>query len=314
MGFISKIIVSEVVGAATSFATNAIKNKMSENATTNEVEENISKNGIIKNGRLYLKPTRSKYDYIHENAIEIADELLDAGFENVTLSPIKKLNEGAIKKYGQIHKIMFNGRNEFDESKEIPASSTIVIEYLDFKTITPNTYSNVSYISPGPVKKVKSATEVSNNTSTTTNNTNNLCIHCGFPIQNKNETFCGNCGGKINIPQSSNVVYTKNNNLFCTHCGTPKQNEADTFCTGCGNKFNTTNITTPQNTYLFCTKCGTPKRNANEVFCVNCGNRITEVPTNFTSVSYSTNQICGYCGAPNQNPNAVFCIHCGKEF
>lgn len=279
MGIVTGLVKKGVVIAAKSIATNAINDhiadKTNEIAETRELTQAQKDSGAtIKNGRLYLPPTRSKYEYLHENALEIADELLEAGFENVTLTPIKKLNNGAINKYGQIHKITINGNKEFDKTKKLPSSAVIHIEYLDFKYTTPNTYKNVSYITPGPVQKVEPpiATTQTTNKPITPEPTS-FCIYCGFP--NQNSTFCGNCGKKsIENPSSHTVI---NTNQYCSNCGFAKKAENELFCTNCGNKhnvFSANYATAPISTNRFCSQCGFPKRNESESFCINCGNRI----------------------------------------
>ena len=141
-GLVAKAVISSAKGAIV---------KAVGDATTNAITSSLKKDDketTTKNGVDHIKSTRSSYDYKGQNAIDIASELLCAGFECIALKPIKKLNERSIKKYGNINSITINGKQDFSQGKKFPASSYIIIEYLDFNYyVNPNIRKHYTHYS-----------------------------------------------------------------------------------------------------------------------------------------------------------------------
>ena len=157
-------------------------------------------NVVVKNGVVLIKPTRSSDDYCGENALDIARELLGAGFESVTLRPVNSLSERAKKRYGEIESISINGKDEFLGRKKVPSSSYIVIEYSDFKKkVDESVYTYVERITPGIINRnepqIQSSILVKNVTSTGA--TKRFCPYCGSALTIEGAKFCANCGNAI---------------------------------------------------------------------------------------------------------------------
>lgn len=175
MGLIGNLIAHGVVTAARNSTINTIGNAAATvitSASSAASKKKAEKDDImIKNGITLIKPTRSSEEYIGANALDIAQELLGAGFDSVKLSPIYKLGETAKKKYGKITSISINGKTDFLGVKRIPVSSHIVIEYLEFKKgVSQNAYANVERITSGVMNNVNKT----ENTLPETNITSNL--------------------------------------------------------------------------------------------------------------------------------------------
>ena len=218
MGLLTSIIAKGVVTAARNSTIKAVGDAtvgvIGATAKRNSEKEDF----VVKNGTLFINPTRSSNDYLEQKVLDITQELLGAGFENITLKPLNKLGEWSRKKYGNINSISINGKDQFLGVKKVPSTAFIVIEYLDFKKdVSPEVYSNITRIVPGIVHKAADveAMFLNNNTgaisnvipnvspSVATNDSNdevaskNFCSHCGHPVSNKEAKFCSNCGIKF---------------------------------------------------------------------------------------------------------------------
>jgi len=144
MGILGNLIVKGVSTALTNSTIKTVGNATVGVIAATAQKQEGKEDAVVKNGVLYIKPTRSSEDYLNKDVLDIVQELLGAGFESITLKSIKKLGDWSIKKYGRIHSISINGKNEFLGIKKVPASSHIVIEYLDFKDgINQDVYANV---------------------------------------------------------------------------------------------------------------------------------------------------------------------------
>lgn len=196
MGLLGNLIVKGVATAARNSTIKAVGNTAVDviSATSKkQSQEDI----VVKNGIVFIKPTRSSQDYLGENTLDVVQELLGVGFEKVTLKPVKKLSEHSVKKYGLIHTISINGNSEFLGIKKIPASSYILIEYLDFKNnVNPKVYENVKRITSGTISNADEL-EAPSQENYNVNNFKNFCPYCGEKIININAKFCSNCGQKI---------------------------------------------------------------------------------------------------------------------
>ena len=147
---------------------------------------------------MLIKPTRSSEDYCGENALEIAKELLGAGFENVTLKPVKVLSERAKKRYGEIKSISINGKAEFLGIKKVPASSYIVIEYSDFKkNVDAGVYTSVAKIVPGIMNRTDLQVNIQKSKVSPEDEVKNFCPYCGAALSVADAKFCSSCGHAI---------------------------------------------------------------------------------------------------------------------
>ena len=160
--------------------------------------ESAKEDSIVKKGILYIKPTRSSDNYLNESAFDIVQELLGAGFESVTLKPVKKLSERAIKKYGNVKSISINGHSEFMGVKRVPASSLIVIEYLDFKSgVCRTVYDNVIPLKAGKIRSVEDLEMQSPQNKSPKCISKAFCAYCGEKILDPNARYCFSCGKEI---------------------------------------------------------------------------------------------------------------------
>ena len=153
-----------------------------------------------------IKPTRSSDDYCGENALEIVRELLGAGFESVTFKPRNSLSERAKKRYGEIEMVSINGKDNFAGVKKVPASSYIVIEYLDFKkNVDPSVYASVERIYPGVLSRIaptpaiqqEPVRSIQPKVERTETVTKKFCPFCGTAIAVAGAKFCISCGKQI---------------------------------------------------------------------------------------------------------------------
>lgn len=133
MGLLGSIIAKGVTTAAKNSTIRAVGSAAATVIASKASSPSEKSDVVVKNGVVLIKPTRSSEDYCGESALEVAKELLGVGFESVTLKPVNTLSERAKKRYGEIDSISINGKDEFLGVKKVPASSYIVIEYLDFK-------------------------------------------------------------------------------------------------------------------------------------------------------------------------------------
>lgn len=198
MGLLGSIIAKGVVTAAKNSTIKAVgdaaANVISTKASTSVEKDDI----VVKNGVMLIKPTRSSDDYCGENALEIAKELLGAGFENVTLKPVKVLSERAKKRYGEIESISINGKDEFLGIKKVPASSYIVIEYSDFKkNVDVGVYTSVTKIIPGIMNRTDLQVSIQKNDTTPENKAKKFCPYCGAALSVVDAKFCSCCGHAI---------------------------------------------------------------------------------------------------------------------
>jgi hypothetical protein len=210
MSLLGDIIAKKVATAAANSTIKAVGNAAANVISASSKNKTEKEDMVVKNGVVFIKPTRSSENYLGENAYDIAQELLGAGFDSVSMKPIYKLSERSVRKYGRIESITINGKADFLGIKRIPASSYIVIEYLDFKqNIPPQIYANVQYICPGVMRKgATPATPVStapvvNSALVQHRSTNNFveykrfCIYCGHQLQGKEARFCAYCGQAV---------------------------------------------------------------------------------------------------------------------
>ena len=197
MGILGYLIVKGTQTAAKN-ATIAAVGSAAANVLSAASQIHVNKeDSAVKNGVLYIKPTRSSDEYYGKDVSEIVQELLGNGFENISLKPVKKLGQFSAKKYGLISSISIGGNNSFSKSKKMPASSYIVIEYLDFKeTVDKAIYGRVERIVPGKVQHTQPA-EVKVQLINSTAENCKYCCYCGQPITNAGARFCGSCGKEI---------------------------------------------------------------------------------------------------------------------
>ena len=206
MGLLGSIIAKGVATAATNSTIKAVGNAAATVIATGASKSSTKEDVTVKNGVVLIKPTRSSDDYCGENALEIARELLGAGFESVTFKPIYTLSERAKKRYGEIELVSINGKDTFVGVKKVPASSYIVIEYLDFKKkVDPSVYASVQKINPGvftgvaPTPAIQQVVEstVQPKGVQTEPITKKFCPYCGTAIAVTGAKFCIGCGKEI---------------------------------------------------------------------------------------------------------------------
>ena len=211
MGLLGNIIAKSVITAARNSTIKAAgiatATVIDAAVNTRAAKEDIA----LKNGTVLIKPTRPKENYIGENAVEIARELLGRGFENVTLKPVEKLAPKAAKKYGRITDISINGNYDFRSNKKIPASSYIVIEYLEFKAGSgPEVYANVEWIGPGVKHSVSDLDPIQTVNYLPARSympaqpymlaqpaAKRFCAYCGQQLQYAEAKYCSACGAKL---------------------------------------------------------------------------------------------------------------------
>lgn len=194
MGLLGSIITKGVATAAknsTIRAVGAATATVIETAAKNHVPKEVV---VIKNGMAHIKPTRSSDDYCGKNALDIAHELLGAGFERISLKSVHRLGAHSKKRYGEVVSISINGKKDFLGIKKVPASSHIVIEYLDFKSnVSKEIYESVRRITSNTVcrgaetRGERQAAE----------HVNKFCPCCGEHVEKENAKFCSNCGEKL---------------------------------------------------------------------------------------------------------------------
>ena len=197
VGILKYLVVKSVSTAARNSTIKTVGKAAVDIIAANSHKPTVKESAVVKNGMLYLKPTRSSDDYIGADAYEIVQELLGAGFENITLKPVHTLSARGIKKYGKIVDITINGKDTFAGVRRIPCSSKIVIEHLDFKnSVDQSVYNQVQRLHPETVHSfsdLKGATK----RQTTPTNTKKFCPYCGTPIENQKAKFCTACGEEI---------------------------------------------------------------------------------------------------------------------
>lgn len=201
MGLLGNIIAKGVAAAARNSTIKAIGDVTENIISTATKAQNEKEDIVVKDGIMFIKPTRSSENYHDQNVMEIVQELICVGFENITLKPVNKLSELSKKKYGKIVSVTINGSNTFLGIKRIPASSHILIEYMDFKTnVNCDVYSNITRIIPGKVL-ISNSTEKS-----PTDNIENIfpsedqkrfCSYCGKHLTTEGAKFCSFCGKEI---------------------------------------------------------------------------------------------------------------------
>ena len=198
MGLFGSIIAKGVVTAARNSTIRAVGDVATTVIATKSSSSEEKADIVVKNGVMLIKPTRSSDNYCGENALEIARELLGAGFEAITLKPVKVLRERAKKRYGEVESISINGKNEFLGIKKVPASSYIVIEYSDFKkNVDVEVYASVTKITPGIMNRIEPQTCIQENNITPESETKRFCPYCGTALSVANAKFCSNCGNAI---------------------------------------------------------------------------------------------------------------------
>lgn len=199
MGLLGSIIAKGVVTAARNSTIKAVGNATATVIEAKAKNQTEKEDVVVKNGTMFIKPTRSSEDYCDKNALDIAQELLGIGFESVTLKPVNKLGEWSKKRYGKINSISINGKNDFLGIKKVPASSYIVIEYLDFKmNVSQEVYTNLKRITPGVICSVSEIVAMSQQENiTASDNFEKYCSYCGKAIPNEEAKFCSHCGKEI---------------------------------------------------------------------------------------------------------------------
>ena len=201
MGLLGGIIAKGVITAARNSTIRAVGEATVGVIAATASKPSAKEDVTFKNGIMFIKPTRSSDDYLDKYTPDIIQELFGAGFENITVKPIQRLNERAQKKYGKIVSLSINGKNEFLGIKKVPATSHIVIEYLDFKkNVNQEIYATVERITPGPVhKKTPGASDAAFVLQEVNDakNFKKFCPFCGSPVVSETAKFCSNCGKEL---------------------------------------------------------------------------------------------------------------------
>ncbi len=195
MGLLTSLIIKGVTTAAAKSTIKTVGKTAIEVIDAKSKSEAQKDNSVVKNGILHIKPPHPSEEYLDKNALDVSIELLGVGFESVELKAVKKLGERGINKYGNVRSISINGDKDFFGIRKVPASSHIVIEFLDFKDgLNPETYTKVKRLKTGKICSINDLEDKSNNIS----NAKRYCIYCGEPITNGNAKFCFACGKAIN--------------------------------------------------------------------------------------------------------------------
>lgn len=198
MGLLGSIIAKGVMTAAKNSTIRAVGHAAATVITAKEKNPSEKDDIVVKNGVALIRPTRASENYWGENALEIARELLGGGFESVTLKPVSKLSERAKKRYGKVEAISINGNNDFSKRKKVPASSYIVIEYLDFKkTVNVGVYASVARITPGIMNRNQIQVGIQDNSVTPIGEVKKFCPYCGNALTIIGAKFCSSCGNAI---------------------------------------------------------------------------------------------------------------------
>lgn len=197
MGLLGNIIAKGVMTAATNSTIRAVGDAAAHVIETNNKKTQIIETRDMSSG-VMIKPTRSSDDYYRENALEIAQELLGAGFDSVTLKPANELGEWTRKRYGEIKSISINGNREFKGVRKMPASSYIVIQYLDFKkNVNMTVYENIEKITPGVMSRNEPKESLPKSNSNSANGQKKFCPYCGGALTVVDARFCTSCGNAI---------------------------------------------------------------------------------------------------------------------
>lgn len=246
MGLLNSIIVK---GAETAFKKSLIDaagNAASKVILATSKSLESKEDSTVKNGLLYVRPSRSAEEYINKDAVSIANELIGCGFERVELKPCKTLTSFGVKRYGLIKKVTINGKSDFGTLKKIPSTAYIIVEYLDFKeSVNPSVYDkidgeiipgmvgdfidkhefdsldydNVSYEDQYEYGEVPfQQTATNNNTSVLRNNE----MDNKFPSE------------MPELPKDMPPIPTSININFCPFCGMKITSDNARFCSGCG--------------------------------------------------------------------------------
>lgn len=198
MGLLSSIIAKGVKTAARNSTIRAAGYAAATVIAAKASAANEDDDIVIKKGVMLIKPTRSSDDYCGENALEIAEELLGAGFESITLKPVNTLSERAKKRYGRIESISINGKDEFLGIKKVPSTSCIIIKYSDFKkTVDMGVYASVTKITPGIMHRSEPQVSIQGNDVASLSETKRFCPYCGTHLSAAEAKYCSCCGNKI---------------------------------------------------------------------------------------------------------------------
>lgn len=198
MSILGKIIEKGISTAATKSIIKTVGNTTVGVISATAQKQSQKDDAVDKNGKLYIKPTRTSENYIGESVDEIVQELLGIGFESITLKPINKLNERSIKKYGKIKSIAINGNHEFFRSKRVPATSHIVIEFLDFREdVSPEVFTKVKRLSTGKIKNADELEYSYQSTPSVYHALKSFCPFCGEKVIYTNARFCASCGKNL---------------------------------------------------------------------------------------------------------------------
>ena len=199
MGLLGELLSKSVTTAARNATIRTVGDVTKEVIAVTAQNRVPKDDAVVKKGKLYIRPTRPSENYYNEDVLEITTELLGAGFESVTIKPVKKLNERAAKKYGKIQSIKINGFEEFPRILRVPASAQIIIEYLEFKDgVSMSAYATVKRIKPGTIYGAKDieCLEQKNNVPVL-GKVKGFCVYCGEPIKKEGARFCASCGKPI---------------------------------------------------------------------------------------------------------------------
>ncbi len=186
MGLLGKIAAIGATATAGIITAKALQNNKANNEEKNK----------------FINATRDYKDYRGNDVLGVAKELLGAGFKNIELKPIKKLNVLSAKKYGKIDNITIGGNSNFSKNNKFQPFSSIVISYFDFNEyVDPCIYETVTRIEPGNwnITKNEHAT-ISLESAPHQNNVytaKKFCPFCGVQSQNEEAKFCFSCGKSI---------------------------------------------------------------------------------------------------------------------
>ena len=88
----------------------------------------------------------------------------------------------------------------FSKRKKVPASSYIIIEYLDFKkTVNVGVYTSVARIMPGIMNRNQMQVGVQEPGITSIGEAKKFCPYCGSVLNITGAKFCAGCGKAISV-------------------------------------------------------------------------------------------------------------------
>ena len=213
MGLIGNLILKGVATAARNSTIKAVGEaavSVIDAQSKNRRKKQTIVINNINDSNVYIKPTRPSEAYCGEYALNVAQELMGVGFENITFKPIHRLGARSQKRYGEVTSITINGNDSFRGVRKVSASSPIVIKYLDFKeSVDPDVYEDLILISPKALSNSSSDIFEQNPAMPTmaamepialidtTGHAKRYCPYCGEPITVENARFCAGCGERL---------------------------------------------------------------------------------------------------------------------